>query len=147
MQRFAPETREMAILEAFHQRAREARATRDWSAVEDPRGLPPAGARGPRHAGLLEVLLDEYVVVRTQEGERHGRAAALDLVQRMAEERSRVAIVGPRGGLISVLVSPRHATRRIEYEQTYRLENDKINEIIDLGRTPDQVYRQRSQPN
>ena len=127
MQRFAPETREMATLEAFHQRAREARATRDWSAVE--------------------VMLDEHVVVRTQEGERHGRAAALDLVRRMAEERSRVAIVGPRGGLISVLVSPRQATRRIEYEQTYRLENDKINEIIDLGRTPDQVYRQRSQPN
>ena len=127
MQRFAPETREMAILEAFHQRAREARATRDWSAVE--------------------AMLDEHVVVRTKEGAREGRAAALDLVQRMAEERSRVAIVGPRGGLISVLVSPRQATRRIEYEQIYRLENDKISEIIDLGRTPDQVYRQRSQPN
>ena len=93
------------------------------------------------------MMLDERVVVRTQEGERHGRAAALELVRRMAEERSRVAIVGPRGGLISVLVSPRHATRRIEYEQTYRLEHDKITEIIDLGRTPDQVYRQRSQPN
>ena len=127
MQRFAPETREMATLEAFHQGAREARATRDWSAVE--------------------AMLDEHVVVRTREGALEGRAAALDLVQRMAEERARVAIVGPRGGLISVLVSPRHATRRIEYERAYRLEHDKIVEIIDLGRTPDQVYRQRSQPN
>ena len=27
------------------------------------------------------------------------------------------------------------------------ISRDKINEIIDLGRTPDQVYRQRSQPN
>ena len=127
MQRFAPETREMATLEAFHQGAREARATRDWSAVE--------------------AMLDEHVLVRTRGEARQGRQAALDLVQRMVEERARVAIVGPRGGLISVLVSPRHATRRIEYEQTYRLEHDKIVEIIDLGRTPDQVYRQRSQPN
>ena len=117
----------MATLEAFHQGAREARATRDWSAVE--------------------AMLDEHVVVRTRGEVRQGRQVALDLVQRMAEERARVAIVGPRGGLISVLVSPRHATRRIEYEQTYRLEHDKIVEIIDLGRTPDQVYRQRSQPN
>ena len=127
MSRFAPETRELATLEAFHQRAREARASRDWSAVE--------------------AMLDERVVVRTREGAREGRAAALSLVKQMAEERSRVAIVGPRGGLISVLVSPRHATRRIEYEQIYRLEHDKIAEIIDLGRTPDQVYRARSQPN
>ena len=127
MQRFAPGTREMATLEAFHQRAREAQASRDWSAVE--------------------AMLAEDVVVRTRDDVREGRPAALDLAQRMVEERSRVAIVGPRGGLISVLVSPRHATRRIEYEQIYRLEDDKINEIIDLGRTPDQVYRQRSQPN
>ena len=68
-------------------------------------------------------------------------------MKQMTEERSRVAIVGPRGGLISVLVSQRNATRRIEYEQIYRLEHDKIAEIIDLGRTPDQVYRARSQPN
>ena len=127
MSRFAPETRELATLEAFHQRAREARASRDWSAVE--------------------AMLDERVVVRTRGGAREGRAAALSLVKQMAEERSRVAIVGPRGGLISVLVSQRNATRRIEYEQIYRLEHDKIAEIIDLGRTPDQVYRARSQPN
>ena len=52
MSRFAPETRELATLEAFHQRAREARASRDWSAVE--------------------AMLDERVVVRTREVRARG---------------------------------------------------------------------------
>ena len=65
----------------------------------------------------------------------------------VVQEKYRITVVGPRGGLISVLIRAKTATRRIEYEQTYRLRNDKIAEIIDLGRTPDQVYRARSQPH
>ena len=117
----------MEILEDFHKKVRAANADRDWS--------------------LVEAMIEEHAIVRMQTGVREGRDAVIELVKKMARERQRVSVVGPRGGLISVLVSQRSSTRRVEHEQIYRLHDDKIAEIIDLDRTPDQVHRLRSQPN
>lgn len=127
MSRFAPESRELTVLGEFYQKVRVANADRDWSSVA--------------------AMIDEHASVRTRSGVKVGRQAVLELVKVVVQEKYRITVVGPRGGLISVLIRAKIATRRIEYEQTYRLRNDKIAEIIDLGRTPDQVYRARSQPN
>ena len=67
----------------------------------------------------------------------------------MAQEPYRASIVAPKGGLVSVLISPIRidGDRRGSREQIYRLRHDKIVEVIDLGRTPQMVNRPLSQPN
>ena len=127
MPRFASETRELEILQEFHRKVRIANSERDWQPVED--------------------MMDEKAILRTKGKVTEGRAAIVELVRILAQMRYKIAVVGPRGGLISVLVSPPSTTRRVEHEQIYRIHNDKIVELIDLGRTPNQVYRLRSQPN
>jgi hypothetical protein len=64
------------------------------------------------------------------------------------KQRYKAKIVAPKGGLTTVIISPvlTDGVRGKEHEIVLRVYHDKIAEVIDLGRTPDMVYRPESQP-
>lgn len=129
MARFAPQSRECNVLADFLRRVQEAHRTGDYKAVE--------------------AMLAPDVLLRTKEGEQQGVPAAMEFLKGMGRQRYRAQIVAPKGGLITVNVSPilLDGSWGKSHEQVYRLYKDKVVEIMDLGRTPDMVYRPASQPN
>ncbi|MBI3743190.1 MAG: nuclear transport factor 2 family protein [Chloroflexi bacterium] len=129
MARFAPACREVAFLEDFFARLRKAEKNGDFS--------------------LVRALVADDAILRTSGAVEPGADAVMAFLQVMAKNRWRIAIVGPKGGLISVLVSPLANDGSIgqSHEQVYHINHDKLVELIAIGRTPDMVYRPRSQPN
>lgn len=129
MPKRATQTREMELLTEFFRRISEAYRTGDFGPVDE--------------------LIDPDVVLRTQQGERQGVAAVTDFLKAMGKERWKGQIVAPKGGLVTVLISPvtSEGGWGRGHEQVYRIHHDKLVELIDLGRTPDMVYRPGSQPN
>ena len=125
----ATQTREVDVLAEFLMRVHHAIGTGEYGPVEE--------------------LLDAEVQVRTRVGQVSGIPAAIDFFKVMAQEPYRASIVAPKGGLVTVLISPIRidGDRRGSREQIYRLRHDKIVEVIDLGRTPQMVNRPLSQPN
>jgi hypothetical protein len=127
--RFATQTRECQVLKEFLRRVQEAHRTGDY--------------------GPVEAMVAPDAVLRTAQGERQGAAAVIELLKAMGAQRYRAQIVAPRGGLVTVNVSPVTIDGGWgpAHEQVYRLYHDRVVELIDLGRTPEMVYRRRSQPN
>ena len=125
----ATQTREVDVLAEFLMRVYHAMETGEYGPVEE--------------------LLDPEVQVRTRAGQVSGIPAATDFFKVMTQEPYRASIVAPKGGLATVLISPVRidGDRRGSHEQIYRLSHDRIVEIIDLGRTPEMVYRPLSQPS
>ncbi|MEE9284329.1 MAG: hypothetical protein V3V35_01235 [Dehalococcoidia bacterium] len=129
MPRRAPQTREMDVLTEFLRRVQKARATADY----EP----------------FEMMVGADAVLQTADGETRGADAVVGHLRAMGRERYRVQIVAPKGGLITVLVSPVtiNGGWGRSHEQIYEVYRDKVVGLTDLGRTPDMVYRRRSQPN
>lgn len=127
---FAPQTREIDMLLGFFRRLKTAESTRDYS--------------------LVEQMIDPKAVLYTREGEKEGRETVLAHLREMAKQPNRKQIVAPKGGRITVLVSSLSAMGTLEgrpREQVYHIRQDHLVGLVDLGRTPDMVYRPESQPN
>ena len=78
-----------------------------------------------------------------------GSKVVLDYLLEMEEEPYTMEIVAPKGGLLTVLVTPvlGHGQPPVDSrEQVYGILHDRLAEVIDLGRTPAQVERPESQP-
>ena len=129
MPRRATQTREMDVLTEFLRRVQKARATSDYGPVEE--------------------MVAPDATVLTGDGEDRGAEALVGLLRRMGGKRFRAQIVAPKGGLITVLMSPvtRDGGWGPSWEQIYEIYDDQVVGLTDLGRTPDMVYRSRSQPN
>ncbi len=98
----------------------------------------------------VERLIAPDARLLTAKGERRGAKEVLEYLKEMEKQRYHMEIVAPKGGLVTVLVAP------VSYEgqpigrgreQVYRLLDEKLIELIDIGRTPQQVNRPDSQPN
>ena len=124
------QTREVDVLGELFRRVKTADVTGDYTHVEE--------------------MIDQDAVLLTREGEEKGIETIIRHLREMGGQgRYRVQIVAPKGGLIAVLIHPvsfEGVTVGRGREQTYRLRQDKLIELIDLGRTPDMVYRPESQP-
>lgn len=130
MSPFASQTREVAFLIRFFRMLKTAKGTGVWAPVE--------------------ALIDPQAFLRTKAGVTAGAKAVLQHLQAMQEHPFQVSIVAPKGGLITVLVSSMDREGQPVnrgHEQVYRILRDHLVELIDLGRTPQQVYRPESQPN
>jgi len=130
MSPFAPQTREIDFLMRFFKKLRLAKASGSYT--------------------LVEKLIDPQAILRTMTGSSKGSKAVLEHLRLMEEQPYHMEIVAPKGGLMTVLVSPiMHGERLpgLGYEQVYRILNDNLLEVIDLGRTPGQVFRPESQPS
>lgn len=126
----ATQTREVDVILELFRRMRAAEATGDYSGVE--------------------AMVRQDAVLLTRAGERRGEDAVVQHLREMGAQRYRAHIVGPRGGLVSVLVSAlslEGTPTGQAHEQVYRLSHDQLAGLIDLGRVPQQVYRPESQPN
>lgn len=129
MSPFAPQTREVDFLMRFFKQLRLAKATGNYAPVEK--------------------LIDPQAALRTTKGTSLGSRVVLEHLRLMEEQPYHMEIVAPKGGLMTVLVSPDTAERSpltSSHEQVYRILQDRLVELIDLGRTPQQVYRPESQP-
>ena len=127
---FATQTREVGFLMQLFRRLRQAEASHDYAPVER--------------------MIDPSSFLRTEVGIVEGRKAVLQHLRRLQAQQFRMEIVAPKGGLITVLVSDRGGDAEpsgSRHEQVYRVADDHLLEIIDLGRTPEQVHRPESQPN
>jgi hypothetical protein len=125
----APQTRDCDVLLEFLRRVQQARHTGDY--------------------GPVEAMLAPDVILRTAQGESKGAAHVVEHLKELDKTPYRAQIVAPRGGLMTVNISPITIDGGWgpAHEQVYRLYYDKVVEMIDLGRTPEMVYRDRSQPN
>ena len=125
----ATQTREMDVLTEFIRRVQQARATSDYGPVKE--------------------MITPDALLRTADGETRGAGAVVDLLKEMNRERFRAQIVAPKGGLITVLISPvtRDGGWGRSREQVCEVYRDQVVGLTDLGRTQDMVYRPRSQPN
>lgn len=105
----------------------------------------PSGDYAP-----LEQLIGQDARLLTAAGEKSGRQAVLEHLKNMQQQRHRVQIAAPKGGLITVIVVPLSREDTLVgrgREQVYRIAHDQLVALIDLGRTPNMVYRPESQPN
>jgi len=126
----ASQTHELAFLLDFFRKARAAAESGDYAA--------------------LEPMVREDARLMTVAGEKIGRQAVLEHVKSMHQQQHRIQIVAPKGGLITVLVVPLSREDTLigrGHEQVYRVVQDQLVKLIDLGRTPSMVYRLESQPN
>ena len=98
----------------------------------------------------VERLIAPDARLLTAKGEHKGAKEVLEHLKEMEKQRYHMDIVAPKGGLVTVLVAP------VSYEglpigrgreQVYRILDEKLIELIDIGRTPQQVNRPESQPN
>ena len=124
------ETREVETLMKLFRRIKVAHGTGDYAAVAD--------------------MVHEDAVLRTVEGEEHGRDPIIRHLKMIEDSRHQTEIVAPKGGLVTVVMTPisRDGSRTGKgYEQIYRLAHDRLVELIDIGRTPDMVNRPESQPS
>lgn len=125
----APQTRECDVLKKFLRRVLQAHHTGDY--------------------GPVEAMIAPDAILRTAQGEREGAAQIIEHLKELGKAPYRAQIVAPKGGLVTVNISPITIDGGWgpAHEQVYRLYHDKLAELIDLGRTPEMVYRPRSQPN
>ena len=126
----APETREIDFLTEFFRRAKLAASSGDY--------------------GRLEEMIAADAALVTRDGRISGSQAVIAHLKAMAREQYRAEIVAPKGGLCTVLVHSVSWDGRVvgkAYEQVFRVREDRLIELIDLGRTQDEVYRPESQPN
>ena len=130
MSPFAAQTREVDFLMRFFRQLRLSKATGDY--------------------GPVEALIDPQASLTTKAGVAVGSKAVLQHLQEMGKQPYKMSLVAPKGGLLTVLVAPL-ANGGIPldrgHEQVYRILHDHLVELIDIGRTPQQVYRPESQPN
>lgn len=96
----------------------------------------------------VEQLLAKDVVVKTREGQVQGIDATIRHLKEMGKRRLDFIIAAPKGGYTTVQVRELTVDSKPHViEVTFHVQHDKIVEIIDLGRTPEMVYRPLSQPN
>ena len=125
----ATQTREVDFMIEFFRRLKSAERTGDYPPVAE--------------------MVHPDAVLNTPAGEQKGVQPIIQHLRGMGEQRYRAEIVAPKGGLVAVLISRvslEGASIRPAHEQTYRLSHDKLVELIDIGRTPNLVYRPESQP-
>lgn len=123
------ETREVEVLSDLFRRLRRAETDGDYSPVEG--------------------MVHPDAVLRVRGGESIGREAVVNFLREMGKSKYKAQIVAPKGGLTTVLIEDvglGRARRSSAHEQIYRLLDDALVELIDIGRTPDMVYRSESQP-
>ncbi len=126
---FATQTREMDFLLEFFNQMKLAAASGDYAA--------------------LEPMIDEQAVFRTTGGRKVGRDLIVQHLKAMDKTRHRKQIVAPKGGYVTVNVLPLAFDGTLAgrpHEQIYHIRQDRLVELIDLGRTPDMVNRPESQP-
>ena len=124
----APQTRDVDVLVEFLRRIQKARETWDYESAEE--------------------MIDPKAILRTRDGEKVGIDSIIRFLKTLGEKPYKAEIVAPKGGLATVLITPITIdTRAQSREQIYRIRNDKLIELIDMGRTPEMVYRPMSQPN
>ena len=97
----------------------------------------------------IEEMLHPEVVLTTRQGQEQGFDPVIRHLKRLRGEPFRTQIVAPKGGLITVLITPIRMEGRLarSQEQVYRISHDRLIELVDLERTPDMVYRPESQPS
>ena len=124
----AYQTRDVDILTEFLRRVYKARDTWDYEPVE--------------------AMIEENAILRTRDGEKVGRDPIIRHLKVLGEHEYKASIVAPKGGRSTVIITPVTIDTRPEsHEQFYRVKKDKIAELTDFGRKPEQVYRPLSQPN
>ena len=126
----ASQTHELGFLLDFFKKVRTAAQSGDYSP--------------------LEPLIRADAKLITAAGEQVGRETVLAQLKGMQQQRHRIQIVAPKGGLITVLIVPLSREDTLVgrgREQVYRVAEDQLIELTDLGRTPNMVYRPESQPN
>ena len=126
--RRATQTREIDFITRFLRELMAAYSTWDYSAVEE--------------------MIHPEAVLTTRQSEQKGTDPIIRHLKEMGKRRFRTQIVAPKGGLVTVLITPvvPEGPRPVGVEQTYRILNDRLVGLIDFGRTPDMVYRPESQP-
>jgi hypothetical protein len=124
----AQQTRDIDFLVEFLRRIQKARETWDYELVEE--------------------MIHAKAILRTVDGEKTGVDPIIRFLKSIGEKPYKAEIVAPKGGLATVLITPITIdTRAQSREQIYRIRNDMLIELTDLGRTPEMVYRPMSQPN
>ncbi|MBM4406321.1 MAG: hypothetical protein FJ039_09120 [Chloroflexi bacterium] len=124
----AQQTRDIDFLVEFLRRVQKARETGDYQPVA--------------------ALIHPKALLRTHGGEKTGVDPIVNHLKTLAEKPYKAEIVAPKGGLATVLITPITVdTRAQSHEQVYRIRGDMLIELIDMGRTPEMVFRPMSQPN
>ncbi len=96
----------------------------------------------------VEELMDPAISMRTRAGDIVGIDAAIRHLKVIGQTPHDFIIAAPKGGLTTVQFREIVVdTKPRVFEMTVRVQHDKVTEIIDLGRTPEMVYRPLSQPN